>query len=201
MTSPNINELARVNLSKAVVLVIETTPHAAEMLGQILKGFGVAETHRVTSVKDAEKLIKTKSFDLILVDPDVKDGDGYTFLRGLRASGVEPNCYVPIVLMSGHARISNVKRARDTGANFFVSKPIAPNVLLQRILWIARDKRPFVDAGAYIGPDRRFKYEGPPANSDGRRANDLKEPLGDAGEPNMSQIEIDDLIKPQKVLV
>lgn len=195
------DQLARVNLSKAVVLVVETTSHSAEMLGQILKGFGVAETHRVDSVRDADKLIKTKSFDLIIIDPDVKDGDGYEFLRSLRASQVEPNCYAPIILISGHARVSNVKRARDTGANFFISKPISPSILLQRILWIARDKRPFVDAGRYIGPDRRFKFEGPPPDSEGRRSNDIKDPLGDASEPNMSQFEIDDLIKPQKVSI
>lgn len=192
---------ARINLTKAVVLIVETTTHAAEMLGQILKGFGVYETHRCTSTAEAEKLIKTKAFDLILIDPDVKDGNGYEFLRNLRASMVEPNCFAPIVLMSGHARVSKVKLARDTGASFFVSKPIAPNVLLERILWIARDKRPFVEAGKYIGPDRRFKFEGPPPDSDGRRSTDLKDPLGDAMDPNMSQNEIDGLMKPQRVMI
>jgi len=197
----SVPDLTRVNLTKAVVLVVETTTHAADVLAQILKGFGVAETHRCTSVKEAEKVLSTRSVDLIIVDPDVKDGDGYEFLRKLRASHQEPNCYAPIILISGHARISNVKRARDTGANFFIGKPIAPNTLLERILWIGRDKRPFVEAGVYIGPDRRFKFEGPPPNSEGRRASDLTQPLGDADEPNMSQNEIDNLLKPQRVLV
>jgi hypothetical protein len=34
--------------------------------------------------------------------------------------------------------------------------------LLQRILWVSRDKRPFVEVGEYLGPDRRFKMDGPP---------------------------------------
>ncbi|MBN8605407.1 MAG: response regulator [Caulobacterales bacterium] len=192
---------ARINLSKAIVLIVETTSHAAEMLGQILKGFGVAETHRCVSATEAEKLLRTRTFDLILVDPDVKEGDGYALLRNLRSSMVEPNCFAPIILMSGHARVSKVKLARDTGANFFVSKPIAPNILLERILWVARDKRPYVEAGKYIGPDRRFKFEGPPPDSDGRRSSDLKDPLGEASDPNMSQNEIDGLMKPQRVMI
>lgn len=190
---------ARVNLSKAVVLVVETTSHAADILGQILKGFGVSESHRTESVRDASDLLKHKAFDLILIDPDVEGGAGYEMLRNLRASMIEPNCFAPVILMSGHPRVSHVKRARDTGANYFVSKPVAPSILLQRILWVARDKRPFVEAGGYVGPDRRFKFEGLPADSDGRRATDLNAPLGDCGDPNMSQGEIDGLLKPQKV--
>lgn len=199
--SADLNPSAAINLTKAVVLVVETTSHAADILGQILKGFGVAESHRTTSVKEASELLKHKAFDLILIDPDVEDGAGYTMVRNLRASMVEPNCFAPVMLMSGHPRVSRVRQARDIGANFFVSKPIAPNVLLQRILWVARDKRPFVEAGAYIGPDRRFKFEGLPADSDGRRSTDLKDPLGDSNAPNMSQDDIDHFMKPQRVAI
>jgi DNA-binding response OmpR family regulator len=131
----------------------------------------------------------------------VGDGEEYEFLRQLRHAGDKPNSYVPVVLVSGHVRASDVARARDTGANFFVAKPLTPNVLLQRILWVARDKRPFVEVGRYIGPDRRFKFEGPPVGSDGRRDCDLKSPLGGAEEPNLSQNEIDMMIKPQRVLI
>jgi CheY-like chemotaxis protein len=199
--SADLNPNAAINLTKAVVLVVETTPHAADILSQILKGFGVAETHRITSVREAAELMKHKAFDLILVDPDVEDGAGYTMVRNLRASMVEPNCFAPVILMSGHPRVSRVKQARDTGANFFVSKPIAPNVLMQRILWVARDKRPFVEAGVYIGPDRRFKFEGLPPDSDGRRSTDIKDPLGAASGPDMSQDDIDNLMKPQRVMI
>lgn len=188
-----------INLSKAIVLVVETTTHAADILGQILKGFGIAESHRTTSIREAAELVKHKTFDLILIDPDVEDGAGYNFVRTLRTGMVEPNCFAPVILMSGHPRVSRVRRARDTGANYFISKPLAPNVLLQRILWVARDKRPFVEAGGYVGPDRRFKFEGLPPGSDGRRSSDIKDPLGEAIEPNMSQDDIDNFMKPQRV--
>lgn len=199
MTSIDPN--TAINLSKAHVLVVDGSQHSVDVLAQIMKGFGVAEVARCVSVEEAEKAARSKTFDLILVDPSVSDGHGYTFLNGLRHSPGAPNAYTPVILISGHATASDVGRARDTGANFFVAKPITPNVLLQRVLWVARDKRPFVEVGNYIGPDRRFKFEGPPAGSEGRRENDLKAPLGDAGEPNMSQNEIDLMIKPQKVLI
>ena len=55
--------------------------------------------------------------------------------------------------------------------------------------------------GAYIGPDRRFKREGPPAGMEGRRADDVAGDLGDAAAPNMSQEEIDAMMKPSKVIL
>lgn len=192
---------ARINLSKASVLLVDGSQHSVDVLAQIMKGFGVPEVHRATTIDEADKVLRAKTFDLIVIDPSVSDGAGYGFLNALRHADGAANAFTPVILISGHARASDVGRARDTGANFFVAKPLTPNVLLQRILWVARDRRPFVQVGNYIGPDRRFKFEGPPVGSDGRRDTDLKAPLGDAGEPNMSQNEIDMLIKPQRVMI
>ncbi|MBY0563592.1 MAG: response regulator [Hyphomonadaceae bacterium] len=198
--SAGVDPEARLNLARASVLLVEASQHSADVLAQIVKGFGVNDIHRALTTEEAEKVLHGRSVDLLLVDPSVSDGDGYRMLRDLRHSG-GPNAYVPVVLISGHVRASDVARARDTGANFFVTKPITANTLLQRIMFVARDKRPFVQVGDYIGPDRRFKFEGPPPGSDGRRSGDLQAPLGDPAEPNMSQNEIDTIIKPQRVMI
>lgn len=196
----NIDPNLRLNLSKAKVLLVEGSQHSADVLAQIMKGFGVAEVQRALTAESAEKQLRGKTFDLLVIDPSLDDGDGYRIVNDLRHSA-GPNAYIPIILISGHVRPRDVARARDTGANYFVTKPITPATLLQRILFVARDKRPFVEIDSYIGPDRRFKFEGPPGGSDGRRNSDLKEPLADASEPNMSQDEIDQLIKPQRVMI
>lgn len=199
--SASVDPNARFNLSKASVLVIDSSQHAVDMLVQIVKGFGAAQVHRCMSIEEADQVVKGRAVDLIIIDPKLRDGDGYEFLTKLRHSGNEPVCHVPVILISGHSTSADVGRARDTGANFFVTKPLSPSVLLQRILWVARDKRPFVEVGQYIGPDRRFKFEGPPPGLDGRRDSDATDPLGDASAPNLSQNEIDTLIKPQRVMI
>lgn len=196
----SVDPSARLNLSKASVLLVEASQHSADVLAQILKGFGVSEVHRALTTDAAEKLLRSKTIDLLVIDPTVSDGDGFRMLKDLRHS-TTPNAFTPVILISGHVRASDVMRARDTGANFFVTKPITPSTLLARILFVSRDKRPFVEIGDFIGPDRRFKFEGPPAGSDGRRGGDLKSPLGVADEPNMSQNEIDMMIKPQRVMI
>jgi len=52
-----------------------------------------------------------------------------------------------------------------------LKKPVSPQVLFDRILWVARVPRPFIDAGVYVGPDRRFKAEKPP-DKNHKRADD-----------------------------
>lgn len=198
MSTPD--SAAKINLALTSVLLLDASAHSLEIIAQIVKGFGAQEIHRCTTIAEAERVLQRSAIDLILVDPDLKDEDGFEFLRALRNNGPARNRYAPIILLSGHARSSSVARARDTGANFFVVKPISTRVLLDRILWIGRDPRPFVavDSG-FCGPDRRFKFIGPPDGSEGRRAEDLSADLGAANEPNMSQLDIDSLIKPQKV--
>ena len=80
-----------------------------------------------------------------------------------------------------------------------VAKPITPKVLLDRIFWVAKEDRLFVATDTYVGPDRRFKRLGPPAGMSGRRKDDLPAELGAASTPNLSQDQIDGLLKPMKV--
>lgn len=189
-----------VDLSKANVLVIDASQLSLDIMVQILRGFGVSSVSPASTVEEAQKLVGLKAFDLIVVDPSVDGGAGYDFVNALRKSGGR-NAYCPVILSAGHIRLQDVSRARDTGANFVITKPMAASVVLKRILWVARDKRPFVEVGNYVGPDRRFKFEGPPVGSDGRRESDLKSPLGDAQEPNLSNDEIESMFKPQRVLL
>jgi DNA-binding response OmpR family regulator len=113
----------------------------------------------------------------------------------------QQTAFIPVVLTMGHARPSQVHLARDSGANFVVAKPITPKVLLERIFWVAREDRPFVETKSFIGPERRFKREGPPIGVSGRRKTDLHAELGEATMPNLSQDQISKMMKPMKVII
>lgn len=188
-----------VNLADAKVLLLESSQHSLDVLSQIIFGFGVRELFRCLTVEEAERVLARSSVDLIVLNPVLKEGDAFEFVHKLRRSKVEPNCYVPIIMIHGHVRRQDVARMRDAGVNFVVAKPVTPHVLLQRTLWLAHDKRPFFESEKYVGPDRRFKFEGPPAGTDGRRAGDLTTPIGEVVEPNLSEGELEQMIKPQRV--
>ncbi len=191
----------RINLEKATVLVLDDNGASLDILSQVVSGFGVKQLLRAESVADAQTLIRTKTFDLIISDVQMPVTDGIEFIEWLRKEGGENNRYVPVILVTGHTRTSQIFKLRDAGSNYVVAKPITPKVLLERIVWVAREERQFIECDSYIGPDRRFKHEGPPPGTDGRRKDDLPAEVGDAQTPNMSDDEIANLMRPAKVQI
>lgn len=170
MSEPALGANVIVNLSRANVVVIDDNAYSQRLMVQMLMGFGVRSHVEFDDVDSAKIHLQSFPIDLIIVDCDMPETDGYDFVRWLRRSKLEANAYVPVIMMAGHTKISKVKKARDCGANFIIARPLAPAVLLDRIVWIARDPRPYLETSDYIGPDRRFREGEPPAGVEERRA-------------------------------
>jgi DNA-binding response OmpR family regulator len=166
MTGLNLD--ARINLAKAEVMLLDESLEGMSILMQIVLAFGVRSVRRSRTVDEAKKMALSVHLDLILVGANGHDSSGYDFVRWLRRSGMD-NAFVPTILISGHTPLQDVQRARDCGANYIVAKPISPEVLLERILWVAREKRSFIACESYVGPDRRFHDVGPPGETPERR--------------------------------
>lgn len=188
----------KLNFTQIECLVVDADQYSTSILGQILRGFGLSK-HTVTdSGEDAKQRIPKGKFDLLICDallPDMHAGDLIKWIRRQPSLNVK---YMPVVVLTGYTQFSNVVVLRDAGANIVVRKPVSPNVLFDHIAWSARTDRPFIETDTFIGPDRRFKNTGPP-DGVGRRKTDLTSDIGAATEPNMSQEEIDSLLKPTKV--
>jgi DNA-binding response OmpR family regulator len=193
---------ARINLRATGVLVLDANPQALDVLRQILSGFGARSIHGCANGDETREAFSQRTLQLVIVDPLMTEEDGFELIRWMRRQEMSPNHTLPIIATIGHNTRRNVMAARDAGANFVVAKPLSPETLLQRIEWIARENRQFIVAPGYVGPDRRFKNEGPPPGCEGRRADDLpiEVPL-EAASPNMNQSEIDGLFKPRKVVL
>ncbi len=188
----------RFNLEKASILMLEANGMGMDILVQIVTGLGAKALHRCNTVEDAQEVVRHNNVDLIIADALSPAGEGYEFVSWLRTQGGEPNSFVPVVVTAAHTPVSMVEKARDCGAHYIVKKPLTPVVMLERILWIARESRPFIECDAYVGPDRRHKNEGPPDGKP-RRRDDLPPEVGLAQEPNMSQDQVDGLFAARKV--
>ena len=197
MMKPTAN--TRINLDKLSVLLLDDNQQSLDILSQVLSGFGVRSIIKIDNAEEAMKVVQRQVFDFIMTDGTMPGMDGYEFTSAVRRLQNQPNAFVPILLVTGHARESQVHKARDCGANFVVAKPITPKVLLDRIFWVAKEDRMFIETDTYVGPDRRFKREGPPAGMAGRRKEDLSGDVGVATTPNLSQDQIDGMMKPMKV--
>ena len=191
----------RFNFEGVCVLLLEQSEHTLEILLQMFYGFGARNCHKCTSVSEAKYAAERQTLDLIVMDPNLQEGDGLNFLRWLRGSESLANRTTPVLVASANGTVASVRAARDAGASFFIVKPMTPMVLMDRIMRVARDRRSFVVSDAYQGPDRRFKMEGPPPGIGPRRSTDITSRLGDATEPNLSQDDINSLFKPQKIVL
>lgn len=194
----NLDGNAKLDFREARILCADASSQGLDILGQMLIGFGIQQITRVQTSDEFKKCLARTKFDLILLEGGL-NGNGYELVNWLRRSNLEPNRYAPIIVLSGHTPRAQVEQARDCGASFVVVKPISATTLLARIMWVGKNSRLFVEADAYVGPDRRFKHEGVPAGQVGRRRSDLSGEVGEAVDPNMSQSEIDSLLKPQKL--
>jgi len=193
----NPDSRTRFNLERASVLVLEDSGMGMSILVQILTGFGAKSLHRCETVTEAKDVITKAEVDLIICD--AMGGEGYDFIKWLRASRIEPNRYAPVLLIAGHTPGHAVEKARDCGAHFIMAKPLTPIAVLERILWIAREGRRFVECDTYVGPDRRFKNAGVPPGIIGRRRDDLQGEIGEAQSPNIEQDIIDSMVRTRRV--
>lgn len=169
-----LRDSAVVNLGSAVTMVVDDAPFSLELTTQALMGFGIQTRWPCHSAAEAMDILKDHAIDLLIVDVEMPDIDGLDLVRWLRRSGLDPNAFVPVIMTGAHVRKDKLNRVRDCGANFLLTKPFSATTLLERIVWTARDGRPFLEVGDYFGPDRRFR-RGDPPNGVERRADRIRQ--------------------------
>ena len=163
-----LRESAVFNLTNAITMVVDDSGFGLDLTSEALRGFGIQTRYACHSAGDAMEILKDHTVDLILVDCEMPGMDGHELVRWLRGSRIDPNAYVPVIMTAGHVRKSKVQAVRDCGANFLVTKPFSAASLLERLVWVARDTRPFLETSDYKGPDRRLKPAEPRAEDERR---------------------------------
>ena len=114
------------------ILVVEDDERIRSEVCELLaaSGFGVRS---VASVREAGLALE-RSFDLVLLDLGLPDGDGLDLCRDLRRSG----CETPIVVLTARDAPSQRVRGLDLGADDYVTKPFHPPELVARVRTVLR---------------------------------------------------------------
>jgi two-component system chemotaxis response regulator CheY len=183
-----------VNLRDLTILIADPGPFMRRVVYGMLRGFGA---NRILEAGDAAGVLSAlmqQKIDILILDAKLPPQDGLAVTQAIRRNTDNENRTLPILIMTSDALQSTVKEARDSGANMVVAKPISPTTLYDRLVWIAFDRRQFIDCPSYFGPDRRFKIEGYPTGV-GRRSSDKTLEVADAIEPNLEQDDIDSLFQ------
>lgn len=81
-----------------------------------------------STVEDANALLATSGFDLVLLDLSLPDGDGLDFLREMRARKIR----TPVIVLTARGGLNDRIIGLDDGADDYLVKPIAMSELISR---------------------------------------------------------------------
>ncbi|MBT4540720.1 response regulator [Candidatus Woesearchaeota archaeon] len=97
------------------------------------------EIIKAESGEEALEKIKHNNPDLIILDIMMPNMNGYQVCKILRADKNTSN--TPIIMLTAKHQVEDVKRAIETGADEYITKPFEPDLLRKRINEYFGDKK------------------------------------------------------------
>ena len=110
------------------VLVIDDASLVRLYYRSALEAAGFRVVEALNGLEALETLLGT-AVDLLVVDVNMPQMDGLTFLRTLRGKAL-PLASTPALVISSEAQAQDMAAARAAGANFYVVKPLSPENLV-----------------------------------------------------------------------
>lgn len=106
-----------------VVLYIEDNPDNMLLVKRALESRGYRLLQAVTGL-DGVALAEKEDVDLILLDINLPDIDGYEVAKRLRHSSKHALAYIPIIAITANALKGDAQKALEAGCDVYMSKPI-----------------------------------------------------------------------------
>jgi two-component system, chemotaxis family, chemotaxis protein CheY len=114
------------------VLVIDDASLVRRYYRAALEGAGFEVAEALNGLEALEQVLSAH-FDLLIVDVNMPQMDGLSFLKTVRGKSL-PLSSTPALITSSEAEPQRVAAARATGANFYVVKPLSQETLVQYAL-------------------------------------------------------------------
>ena len=111
------------------VLLVDDSKTMRNIQRGILTQLGYEQIEEAVDGQDALSKVNAFNPELILLDWNMPNMDGITFIRQYRSSGAK----IPVIMVTTEAEKSRVVEAIKAGVNNYVVKPFTPNVLGERI--------------------------------------------------------------------
>jgi len=103
------------------------------------KGHTIAVAH---NGREALERIRAEHFDIVLMDIQMPDLDGYAATAEIRKLEAGNGKHVPIIGVTAHAMEGDRERCLAAGMDGYVAKPIIPKQLYAEIERLTASQRP-----------------------------------------------------------
>ncbi len=106
---------------KQVVLIADDSSTVRKFVSFSLSAQQLSVVTAVDGMDALEKISQTPRLDLIIVDLNMPNMDGFEFIENVRAS--EQYKDVPIIILSSERSEESKNRGKEVGANAYIEKP------------------------------------------------------------------------------
>jgi two-component system chemotaxis response regulator CheY len=113
------------------ILVVDDANLVRRFYRDALERAGFEVDEALNGVEALEKVL-LETFDLVIVDVNMPQMDGITFLKALRRQPA-PVSSLPTLVISTEAGERDAASARAAGANFYLVKPVDQALLAEHV--------------------------------------------------------------------
>jgi CheY-like chemotaxis protein len=121
------------------VLYIEDHPDNMTLVRRILQSESYTLVEAKTGLQGIS-IAESQDVDVILLDVNLPDIDGYEVAHRLRASTKSAVASIPIIALTANAMKGDAQKAIEAGCDLYISKPINIHELLEKVKNFVRKK-------------------------------------------------------------
>jgi two-component system, chemotaxis family, chemotaxis protein CheY len=114
------------------ILVVDDASLVRRFYRDALERAGFEVDEALNGVEALEKVLGESAYDLVIVDVNMPQMDGMTFLRTLRRQS-EAVSSLPSLVISTEAGQQDAAAASAAGANFYLVKPVSQERLVEHV--------------------------------------------------------------------
>ncbi len=107
------------------ILIVDDDPYFLRVLSRILSGENF-QVKTAEGAAQAAQILKENSFDIVISDLRLPDGDGLSVLQQVRKAGLE----VPVVILTAYGEVDSYLEAMNAGVTEYLNKPVKSEELI-----------------------------------------------------------------------
>ena len=120
---------------RGCVLVVDDSSLVRLYYRSALEAAGFEVEQALNGIEATEKAL-ARDFDLLIVDVNMPEMDGFSLVRELRHRK-EDGADVPILIITTEAGETDIADARAAGANYYLVKPVSEADLVRHVAALA----------------------------------------------------------------
>lgn len=123
---------------KPRILIVEDHPIICELVETRLRIEGM-DPVKCPGGREAMGVIRSQTFDAIILDIMMPDVDGYEVLRYIRAQPATRT--LPVIFLTAKSTPADIEKGLAMGANYYITKPFSGLDLVRKVRICLEERR------------------------------------------------------------